>query len=72
MLPNEEKELIFIGGYGYNTATFNNGYSGTSWVVWAVPYDGQKLMTINNLSTPVTKTAAQTMKVTYTITDVDA
>lgn len=32
-----------------------------------IPY---VLMTINNLSTPITKTSAQTMKITYTITEV--
>lgn len=68
MLPNEEKEIILIGGY-FNSNGF--GYkTSSSYVVWAVPYDGQKLMTINNLSEPVVKTASQTMKITYTITDV--
>lgn len=68
MLPNEEKEIILIGGF-FNSNGF--GISGTTgFVVWAVPYDSQKLMTINNLSEPVTKTASQTMKITYTITDV--
>lgn len=34
---------------------------------WAANYLG----TINNLSVPITKTAAQTMKIVYTLTDVD-
>jgi hypothetical protein len=34
---------------------------------WAANYLG----TINNLSSPITKTAAQTMKIIYTLTDVD-
>ena len=34
---------------------------------WCPNYIG----TINNLSTPITKTAAQTMRIIYTLTDVD-
>lgn len=71
MLPNEEKEIILIGFYGGGaTSGWIGANGGRTFTVFLVPYDGQKLMTINNLSTPVTKTAAQTMKVTYTITDV--
>ena len=42
-------------GYAANNYKFNNPFY---------------LATINNLSSPVTKTAAQTMKVTYTLTEV--
>lgn len=48
------KELVRGNGYNYS-------YRG---VVMPIPY----IATINNIS-PVTKTAAQTMKITYTITD---
>lgn len=37
----------------------------------AVVFNRSYLATINNLTTPVVKTAAQTMKITYTITDSD-
>ena len=57
---NKEKSVIIFGEYNYD-----------DYHVWMVPCDCQKLMTINNLSEPVTKTSTQTMKVTYTITDVD-
>lgn len=51
------KELIRKNGYSYSqrAVVFNRSY----------------LATINNLATPVVKTAAQTMKITYTITDSD-
>ena len=48
--------------------------------VWGVWYNDSAIMrtwaanylgTINNLSSPITKTAAQTMKIVYTLTDVD-
>lgn len=45
-----------IQGYGYGNAT-------------AVLNNPLYLATINNLQSPVTKTAAQTMKVTYTLTE---
>jgi len=71
MLPNEEKEIILVNVHTqYETSKFGEAYPGKLNTVFAVPYDGQKLMTINNLSSPVTKTASQTMKITYTITDV--
>lgn len=73
MLPNEEKEIILFNVH-LQSETYsmesNALYAGQYNTVWAVPYDSQKLMTINNLSEPVTKTASQTMKITYTITDV--
>ena len=70
MLPNEEKEIILMNAhFAYANSSFGSG-AGTIHHVFAVPYDSQTLMTINNLSSPVTKTASQTMKITYTITDV--
>lgn len=47
----------------------NHGITGRTriWLDWEANYLG----TINNLSTPITKTAAQTMKIIYTLTDVD-
>ena len=47
---------ICITGTGGNEKGFSPGMN-----PWA-------LYTINNLATPVTKTAAETMKVTYTLT----
>lgn len=44
-----------------------NGYNYYFDVGWAANYLG----TINNLSSAITKTAAQTMKIIYTLTDVD-
>lgn len=70
LLPNEEKEIILIGCYMTSENTQWGYYAGQYFNVYAVPYDSQTLMTINNLSSPVTKTASQTMKITYTITDV--
>lgn len=46
------------------------GHEGGSYKAYIMPANCQQLMTINNLSEPVTKTATQSMKITYTITDV--
>ncbi len=47
--------------YGYN---YNSSYYTGRFVVWS-----NYLATINNLSTAVTKTSSQTMKITYTISE---
>lgn len=60
MILNQEKSIFLVG----------ECYSET-WKVFVLPCDCQKLMTINNLAEPVTKTSTQTMKITYTISDLD-
>ena len=51
---------------GYNFASYMaSGSSSGNWIATNPLY----LATINNLDNPVTKTAAQTMKVTYTLTE---
>ena len=59
----------------YNYQTFNKRYPSLDALSFT-PSSGPGLMknplylaTINNLSSPVTKTAAQTMKITYTLTE---
>lgn len=49
---------LLVWEYGGNTYVYCN---------WAANYLG----TINNLVSPITKTAAQTMKIVYTLTDTD-
>ena len=49
---------LIVWSYGYATEVLCN---------WAANYLG----TINNLSSPITKTAAQTMKIVYTLTDIE-
>ncbi len=46
-----------------------NPYSDANYV--RIGWEPNYLGTINNLATPITKTAAQTMRVIYTLTDVD-
>lgn len=46
-----------------------NSSNSTIYVYYGMVYD--YLATINNLSTPIIKTSAQTMKITYTITEVN-
>lgn len=46
------------------------GHVSGSYKAYIMPANCQQLMTINNLAEPVTKTATQSMKITYTITDV--
>lgn len=45
------------------------GHVSGSYKAYIMPMNCQQLMTINNLAEPVTKTATQSMKITYTITD---
>lgn len=59
------KEPFFLSP-GYNSSY------GTYYSYGIVNIYNAYLATINNLSTPVVKTASQTMKVTYTVTDVEA
>ena len=60
LVLNQEKSLFLLGEF-----------DAESWRVFVLPCDCQKLMTINNLTEPVTKTSTQTMKITYTISDMD-
>ena len=46
------------------------GHESGSYKAYIIPANCQQLMTINNLAEPVTKTATQSMKITYTVTDV--
>lgn len=67
---NSYTPLRFIANTPFKTpfiyvATFNNSVNGNCYL----GVDSRYLATINNLSTPVTKTEAQTMKVTYEITE---
>lgn len=55
---NNNKDAIVYLGNGY----YYNSYNRLLWL------DSYYLATINNLDTPVTKTSAQTMKITYTLT----
>lgn len=59
----------FLRIYGEKLELINHHYNSTWGAMfnWIANYLG----TINNLSTPITKTAAQTMRIIYTLTDVD-
>lgn len=59
LLSNKKKNIFLWVGH------INGSYK-----AYIMPMNCQQLMTINNLSEPVTKTATQSMKITYTITDV--
>lgn len=59
---------IVFSDYGTMFRTASNGSSNIS-IRMGMTHD--YLATINNLATPVTKTAAQTMKITYTLTEVE-
>ena len=65
IIINKKKSVMMIKEYSQK---FN---SKGEYVNVIRPFDCQKLITINNLSEPVTKTATQTMKITYTITEAD-
>jgi len=56
-------DLIMFTATAWHTSSYNHNI-GRDWVT-------NYLGTINNLSSAVTKTAAQTMKIVYTLTDVD-
>ena len=56
-------DLIVFTATAWYTSSYNHNIGRD----WATNYLG----TINNLSSAVTKTAAQTMKIVYTLTDVD-
>lgn len=47
------------------------GSNSNSFKYYVAPLDCQDLITINNLSDPVVKTSTQSMKITYTVTDMD-
>jgi hypothetical protein len=57
---NKKKNLMLMFG-----RTSNRYYA------LIMPLVGQQLYTINNLSEPVTKTSTQSMKITYTVSDVE-
>lgn len=59
IINRKKKLLLWIGSY-------NNSFK-----YYVAPLDCQDLVTINNLSEPVTKTSTQSMKITYTVTDMD-
>ena len=62
----KEKSAPF---YAYGYTTYNNQYYNWIRIHWAYLYTF--MSTINNLSTPVTKTNGQTMKITYDIIQVE-
>ena len=64
MIYNKKKRLVL-------EMDIDRQYSSNKYIAFIRPFDCQKLITINNLSEPVTKTATQTMKITYTITEAD-
>lgn len=47
------------------------GRTGGAYYALIMPLNCQQLYTINNLSEPVVKTSTQSMKITYTVSDVD-
>ncbi len=62
------KEIIDKGFYGLGFYSYSS-WGNTPYVsAWQSTYAGY-LATINNLTTPVTKTADQTMKITYQVTE---
>lgn len=58
LILNKSKGLILWVGYQNSNLKF-----------YIMPLLAQKLITINNLDSPVTKTSEQSMKITYTITE---
>lgn len=58
-------KLMHVAGTLFNVVVNSSNYCQL-----VVVYDPSFLVTINNLSSPVLKTASQTMKVTYTLTQV--
>lgn len=62
------KEIITKGFYGLGFYSYSQ-WGNTPYVgAWQTAYAGY-LATINNLPSPVTKTADQTMKITYSVTE---
>lgn len=63
--------------YGATAMVFNKkkclglmvGLNNGGYVAYIFPLSCQQLLTINNLSEPVTKTSTQSMKITYTVSD---
>lgn len=64
VLRETDSPLMFVYGGGENIS--NNVYT-----KFGIAYNLMGLQTINNLETPVTKTADMTMRITYTITEVE-
>ena len=76
IIINKEKSIIiWIGAANYQVNTrYNNNTSypnKESLSMYIIPLYSQKLMTINNLETPIEKTSDKTMKITYILTEVD-
>ena len=63
---NYIRKVMHIAG----TILLTYVYAENSWCRLVPFIDPALLVTINNLSSPVLKTASQTMKVTYTLTQV--
>lgn len=63
IIGNINDEVGYYYGNGTNSSNF------TTLAASALTYNNHFLSTINNLSTPITKTADKTMKVIYTITE---
>lgn len=64
---------VFIAGI-YSGGSYNNAISGSliaSYYSTKLVYNPFMVSTINNLSSPVTKTADMTMKITYTLTSAE-
>lgn len=59
---------VLCGPYLFSYSSFNNYYN--NYIGSCTSLIPQYLATINNLSSPVTKTADKTMKITYTLTEV--
>lgn len=65
------KTYFIIPNYDLGVLLISSAYGAAAPTVYMKPLAGQQLITINNLDTPVEKTASQTMKITYTITDAE-
>ena len=75
MAINKEKSMIIWTGANrmFNNSSSNTNTSHNREIVdvYFIPLRSQKLMTINNLETPIEKTSDKTMKITYILTEVD-
>lgn len=74
IILNKEKSIIIWIGANYEVNTYSQNTSHPNkekLSMYIIPLYSQKLMTINNLETPIEKTSDKTMKITYILTEVD-